>query len=303
MKNSFEIIGAPFGFGANIDGSCNAPDYLRKNGLTSKINQRRRNWGAEIHDSGDVIVSDTIIELIKKDCKAEAVAKYCKEVKKRVEEIFENGNKPIIIGGDHSITIGTIASANEFIKKSNPQNELGVIWIDAHADLNYNEDGNIHGKSAAILLGRLFSNNENYKGLSNVISKENIHYIGLRDIMPHEMSLINENNIKFYGMETVEEKGIIFIIEKILEELEKTTNGIFLSFDIDGCDGAIYQGCGTPEIGGLNAREAFEITYRVGQSNKFVGADFVEFSPSQDKNHLTNQLMIKLIDSLWGFRY
>lgn len=303
MKKSFEIIGAPFGFGANIDGSCNAPDYLRKNGLASKINQRIKNWGAKISDSGDVIVSDTVITLVKNNNKTEAVAKYCNELKTKVGETFSNGNKPIIIGGDHSITIGTIASADEFIKKNNSNNQLGVIWIDAHADLNYYEDGNIHGKSAAILLGNIFTNNENYKGLTNIISKENIYYIGLRDIMPHEMNLINENKINFYGMDKIEKKGIIFIIEKILKELEKNTNGIFLSFDIDACDGAIYQGCGTPELGGLNAREAFEIAYRIGQSNKFVGADFVEFSPMQDKDNLTNQLMIKLIDSLLGFRY
>lgn len=303
MKNNFDIIGAPFGFGANIHGSSNAPEHLRDNGLKSKINQRIKNWGAVISDKGNVEVSEEVSDLIKDNNKAEAVAKYCNELKDKISKSLENGCKPIIIGGDHSITLGSASSINEFIKKNDSNKNLGLIWIDAHADLNYYEDGNIHGKSAAILLGKLFHNKESYKGLSNLISPQNIHYIGLQDIMPHEMNLLNQENIKFYGMDKIEEEGIIPIISRILLELEERTDSIFLSFDIDACDGAVYSGCGTPEIGGLSGREAIEIAYRVGQSRKFIGADIVEFAPENDSNNLTNQLMIKIIDSLWGYRY
>lgn len=302
MKKIYDIIGAPFGFAANIEGSGIAPRFIRENGLNSKIRQRINNWETNIVDKGDILINSQVEELVSNKDILKAVQLYCNSLKESVLTSIKSNHIPIIIGGDHSISIANIAAASAHLKSMLPEGKLGLIWVDAHADLNNREDGNIHGKSVAVALGHVYQQAMQSSNLGNTVKPQNIVYIGVRDMMPHENKIILDNNIELYGMDAIEEYGIIKVIEKVINKLEETTEGIFLSFDIDGCEGSIFRGCGTPEVGGLTAREAIEIAYRVGRSEKFIGADIVELSPEDDCNGVTSQLVIKLVDALWGFR-
>jgi len=299
----YEILGAPFGFAAGAQGSNAAPAHLRSHGLNLRIGQRVRNWGTEIIDSGDISISPDVIELLERNETLKAVEVYCNDLYGRVVQSYLSGCTPIIIGGDHSISAGTIAASSFYLKRKFQSDNLGVIWVDAHADLSNLEHGNIHGKVAASLLG-LSAHDElnNIGGFSPKIKPQNLIYIGLSDLMPNEYKTLLEQDIQIFGIDEIQTKGIDKIIDLVVSKLEETADAIFLSFDIDSCDGGVYRGCSTPEIGGLSGREAIQIAYRITQSPKFIGADIVEFSPEDDTLQNTNQLVIKLIDAMLGYR-
>lgn len=303
MKRVYEIIGAPFGFAASKSGSNTTPDYLRKHGLNTKVRQRTREfWGSDIIDYGNVEVNCNIKQLCENENILEAVRLYCKELNDTVFQSYLRGNTPIIIGGDHSISIGTVSATSRYLKDLNGISNLGLIWVDAHADLNNQSNGNIHGKSVAISLGCVHGDVMGVSNLSSVIDAKNIIYIGIGDIMPNEYTTIKEKDICLYSMDKIDKFGIREIIEQTVRKLEETTDGFFLSFDIDACDGGVYRGCATPEVGGLTAREAIQVVHYAAQSTKFLGADIVEYSSEDDINGNTNQLVVKLIDALLGYR-
>lgn len=302
MRRSFEIIGAPFGFAANTCGSNNAPSYLRQHGLNTRIRQRIRSWDENIKDVGDILVENEMKELLEEKNIIKAVELYCYKLHQCVLNSYICGNTPIIIGGDHSISIGTISATASYLTSYLNLKNLGILWVDAHADLNYLDKGNIHGKSAAIALG--YGNESLIKmaGVSPMIKPENLIYIGIRDLMPNEDIIMKSNKIQLYGMDKIDELGIHRVIKEAVKKLEDSTDGFFVSFDIDACDGGLYQGCSTPEAGGLTAREAIQIAYWAGKSSKLLGADIVEFSPEDDRLGNTGPLVIKLIDAILGYR-
>lgn len=299
----YEILGAPFDFAAGAQGNSSAPSHLRENGLSLRVGQRVRNWGADITDSGDISVNSNIKELIEEKEILKAVELYCKCVYERVIHSYTKGYTPIIIGGDHSIAVGTIAAVNNYLLQEHQSNNLGVIWVDAHADLNDRISGNIHGKVAASILGISAHNALNNLGGKHCkIKPKNIVFIGLSDLMPNENVILKAHDIEVYGIDRIQREGINNILTKAITKLEATTDAIYLSLDIDACDGGVYRGCATPEIGGLPGREALEVAYRIGRSDKFIGADIVEFSPNDDTFQNTNQLVVKLIDAVLGYR-
>lgn len=299
----YEILGAPFDFASGTQGSSLAPSQLRQNGLSLRVGQRVRSWGADIIDSGDISVNCDIKKLLEQNEILKAVELYCKCVYERVIHSYTSGHTPIIIGGDHSIATGTIAATNSYLLQKSQFNNLGVIWVDAHADLNNRENGNIHGKVAASILGLCAHNELNSIGGNTCkVKPENIIFIGLSDLMPNEYMILKDNDIEVYGIDKIQNEGINSILNKAITRLEATTDAIYLSFDIDACDGGIYRGCSTPEIGGLSGREAIEVAYRIAQSEKFIGADIVEFSPENDIFQNTSQLVIKLLDATFGYR-
>ena len=194
-----------------VDGSGRIviPSYLRNNGLSQKISQRVRNWNTLVNDSGDVPVSSEAKELLERKDTLKAVVLYCNDLYDRVSQSYSSGNVPIIIEGDHSISSGTITASSNYLKQKHQSDNLGVIWVDAHADLSDWQHGNIHGKVAASLLG-LSAHQElnNIGGSTPKIKPQNIIYIGISDLMPNEYKIIQEQNIKLYGIDHIQALGI-----------------------------------------------------------------------------------------------
>ncbi len=203
------------------------------------------------------------------------------------------------MGGDHSIAIGTIAGVSKHYEN------LGVIWIDAHADLNTEEtspSGNIHGMPLAASLG---IGNEYLTDLYYPMSKvkpENLVMIGHRELDQGERKLVKEKGIKMYTMHEIDRMGMTKVIEESLEYLNRKTDGIHLSFDLDGLDPSDAPGVGTPVIGGISYRESHLAMEMLAEDDRIVSAEFVEVNPILDEKNKTAQVAVALISSLLGDR-
>lgn len=219
MSHQYEIIGAPFGFSGNMAGTSEAPVFLRQNGLNSRLGIRKTRWNANIKDSGDVIVSKEIEDLLDSNEVECAIALYCQSLYSKVLQSYNSNHTPIIIGGDHSISIATIAAAASFLREQFESDKLGVVWVDSHADLSDWSHGNIHGKIAASLLGYgAHDSLVQFGGYSPKLKPENLVYIGVNDLMPNEHRLIENEGIQVYGADIVESHGIHEVIEEVLRK-------------------------------------------------------------------------------------
>lgn len=302
----FDIIGAPFNQLGCVTTDQNTVDGLRELddkswvGLTDWIQVRTQRWGADIVDLGDVIVTTDIKNALDSDHKDKALMDYADTLKNKVLESYHHGRIPITIGGDHSIAVGTLQATMAFYQQQQGK-KVAIVWVDAHADINNSLDSNLHGKPLALLMN-LYPYNEWNMPADITINADDIYYIGVRDLMRNEYDLINELNITNYDMAFIEKYGFNAVVQMLMEKLERDYDHIYLSFDYDALDGSIFRACATPNVGGLTAREALHLVDSISSSDKFVGADFVEYMPELDDSGVSKELMVKLIDAVWGFR-
>lgn len=302
--NKFDIIGAPFNRVGFVNTKNNSVEPIRVsdpgcwNGLTQWINIRNNKWGADIVDRGDIEVNPEIESLLDSQNNLLALKKYSQDIVKRVLESFKTGRKPLIIGGDHSIAIGTISGVLNFYKRTRGE-RVAIIWIDAHGDCNDSDESNLHGKPLAILMNK-YSRWSIDKDLE--LSPRDIFYIGVRDLMPNEKRIIEENSITTYSIDRVDELGINQVISSIKKEIEDRYDRVYISFDYDSLDGSIFRSCATPNIGGLTSREVLNIINIFSQMGKFVGMDICEYLPELDNDLVSKELIVKILDTVWGFR-
>lgn len=293
-----DLIGVPMDFGAGRRGVDMGPSAIRYAGLNESIYA----LGHRIHESGNIAVpipemcqSDAEPKLRNLDC---IVPVSC-NLMARVSEIFEEGHFPITLGGDHSLSLGTIKGAAKHKK-------IGVLWIDAHTDFNTPDttpSGNIHGMPLAALTGRgdprLVGLGDEPKG---AISAARVAVVGARDIDPGERENLREAGVRVFSMHEVDSYGINTVMQQALDIVTRGTEGVYLSFDMDSIDPLYAPGVGTPVQGGLSYREAHLICEMVAESNKLVGMDFVEVNPILDDRNKTAELAVELILSALGKR-
>lgn len=306
MTNKFDIIGAPFNQLSFVTTNKNTLDFLREMdkktgvGLSDWIDVRNSRWQADIKDVGDVVVTDEIQALVDLGQKDAALHEYSQLLKLKLMQSFHAGRIPITIGGDHSIAVGSLQAVLQYYQQQRAK-KVAVIWVDAHADCNASLDSNLHGKPLAILM-----NQYPHHGWSIPteieVSPENIFYIGVRDLMRNEYQLVKSLNITNYDMPFIEQHGFNGMVQTLLARLEQEFDHIYLSFDYDVLDGSIFRACATPNIGGLSAREALHLVHTLASSAKFIGAEFVEYMPELDQGGISKELMVKMIDAVWGFR-
>ncbi|MGF1729504.1 arginase family protein [Photobacterium kasasachensis] len=306
MGNKFDIIGAPFNKLGCFPTDENTVDELRSLdehtwvGLSDWINVRTTRWSADITDTGDVEVCAQVQELIDTNNKEAALSLYCDQLKSKIVSSYKQGRIPITIGGDHSIAVGTVQATLDYYQKQRNE-KVAIVWVDAHADCNNSLESNLHGKPLAMLMNQYPHNGWSVEH-ELILSPKNIYYVAVRDLMPNEYQLINELGITNYGMDKIDSLGFRAVLTQLVETLEQDFDRIYLSFDYDALDGSIFRACGTPNVGGLSAREALTLVHALATSPKFVGVDFVEYLPELDKEGISKELMVKLIDAVWGFR-
>ncbi|MEW9670552.1 arginase [Ammoniphilus sp. 3BR4] len=216
-----------------------------------------------------------------------------------VPAMLKKDQFPLILGGDHSIAIGTIAGLAAKYKN------MGVIWFDAHADLNTAEtspSGNIHGMSLSASLGYGDPSLTELGGICPKIRPENVVIIGARQLDPQEKELIRSKGIKCYTMHEIDRYGMARVIEEAIQIVSANTDGVHLSFDVDSLDPAEAPGTGTPVRGGVNYREAHLALELMHESGIITSAEFVEVNPTLDKENRTSRLTVELIASLLGKR-
>ncbi|WAA09385.1 arginase [Fervidibacillus albus] len=294
-KKTISMVGVPMDLGQSRRGVDMGPAAIRYAGVVERL----ENLGYEINDLGNIE-----IENVGKDAKREirnvnAIVEVNRKLAHTVEKIMEEGSFPLVLGGDHSIAIGTIAGVSKFF------HQLGVIWYDAHGDLNTPEtspSGNIHGMPLATSLGLGERDLVNIGGYAPKLKYENIVIIGARSLDEGEKDLIKKKGIKVYTMHEVDRMGMSAIIEETIAYLKNKTDGIHLSFDLDALDPIYAPGVGTPVSGGVTFRETHLALEMLAETNLITSAEFVEVNPILDERNKTGSLTVELIGSLFGER-
>ncbi|PQP85335.1 arginase [Paenibacillus sp. PCH8] len=297
QRNEVAIIKVPFGLGGARGGAELGPDELITAGLRREIASLGRVLSKEVRiDCPSVAATPAVRNRVKYLNEVRQVSeKVCKEVSVAVEE----GAFPLVLGGDHSVAIGTFAGLTAHYSN------LGVIWFDAHADLNTEEhslSGNMHGMSVAASLGHSAYNLSHIAGAGAFINPSNLVYIGLRDLDEYEKEQIKRLGIQAFTMHDIDRIGIQQVIEQALATAGRGTDGIHVSFDMDCLDPREAPGVGTPVPGGLNYREAHYALELLASTNQVTSMELVEVNPLLDHNRHTARLGVELIASLLGKR-
>ena len=301
MKNHIDIIGFPMDLGADRRGVDMGASALRIAGIKNKLTV----LGYSVSDLGDIFIRNQEIQKIKnpKLKYLDEIAKTCTLLAKRVEKSLDNNRFPLCLGGDHSMAIGSIAGISAHCKKN--KKEPGLIWIDAHADMNTEEtspSGNIHGMSVAAAIGLGDYKLTNISGFSPKIKAENCVLIGIRSLDPLERVAIKKSGMTVYTMTDIDRKGINFIITKALKELTKRVQHIHVSFDLDSVDPAFAPGVGTPVPGGLNYRETHLIMETIAECGCMSSMEVAEVNPILDSKNKSAEFTVELIASSMGLR-
>lgn len=298
MGKHITIIGASMHWGQPRKGVDMGPDAIRYAGAVEKL----KNLGLQVEDLGNI---NPDIKRKKVDCAGKLnnlseVTEFNIRLAEETNKIAAGKSFPLILGGDHSIAIGTVAGISHHYKN------LGIIWFDAHGDLNTPEtspSGNIHGMPLAVSLGFGEQILTEIGGYRPKVKAENIVLIGVRELDDGEKTLIRHEQIKVYTMQDVNRYGMRTVMEETIQYFQKQqTDGVHLSFDLDSADPFYAPGVGTPVAGGLSDRECRLAMEMLAGSNLVTSAEFVEVNPLLDDRNKTSSLAADLIASLFGER-
>jgi arginase len=295
INPNISIIGVAIDLGAGTPGVSLGPSAIRYAGVIERLT----NIGYNVKDEGDILANRPIspeTDGVKLKFLDE-IARVNTELCNKVSRVMEEGRFPLVLGGDHSIAIGTIAGVAQHKKN------LGVIWFDAHGDINTEEtspSGNIHGMPVAVSLGFGHERLTSIGGSFRKLKPENLVYVGCRDLDPGERKVLKELGITVFTMHEIDRYGMTYVIEKAIKIAGDGTDGIHVSFDLDSLDPVYAQGTGTRVLGGLTYREANLALEMVALTGKVVSAEFVEVNPLIDNNNSTAKTAVILMGSLMG---
>jgi len=295
------IIGAPLDLGAGHRGVDAGPSAFRIAGLAKAVEA----MGFPVVDEGNIHV-EIPESLPQGDSQAKflaEIAQACDVQRQMVYQAMQKGYFPLVLGGDHSIAIGTIAGISQHYRETD--DEIGVIWVDAHADMNTpetTESGNIHGMPMSASLGLGAQILTHLGGFAPKIKAENVALIGIRDVDEAEKRLVKETGVKVFTMTDIDELGMPTVIRQAIEIAGSGTAGIHLSFDFDGLDPEVAPGVGTPVRGGIRYREAHLLMEKVALTGRMIGLEMVELNPILDVRNQTAELGVELIQSAFGKR-
>lgn len=277
------------------------PSAIRIAGLESRLEA----LGHRVTDSGDVdVMIPETLEVGAGSLRYKpAILAACEALRHVVESIHQSGATPLVLGGDHSIAIGSVAaSSNHFARESKA---LGLIWFDAHGDCNTpatTPSGNIHGMSLAVSLGLGDPDLVALGGREPKVQAKHAVLIGVRDLDPGERRTLQGSGVTIFTIRDVDERGMRDVVGEAIRIAAKDTAGIHLSFDLDVLDPEDAPGIGTPVPGGLTYREAHLAMELLNESGAIVSADFVEVNPVLDTRNSTGALAVELALSLFGKR-
>jgi arginase len=296
MDMALNIIGMPICYGTDKIGSNFGPDKFREMNILSLLKE----LGYNVQDLGNIEVAHVTDEH-KYSCHKhlkyyDVIIDANTKLAFKVYESISSGNFPVILGGDHSLGMGSIAGVSKHFKN------LGVVWIDAHGDLNTHDTtitGNVHGMPLAASMGKGPDKLVNLFEHRIKIKDENIVHIAGRDMDPGEVDLIKSSKIKAFSMENVRTHGADKIIKDSIEYLRGKVDAIHVSFDIDSIDSLFTPGTGTPVKDGLTIDDARKILVALAESGMMVSLDFVELNPLLDNNDETAKMSMSLIKSLF----
>lgn len=294
-QQPISVIGMPMDLGQGRRGVDMGPSAIRYAQLDAAL----KALGFDVEDLGDIQVpSPESIEIGDHHLKfLSAVCDVNESLANAVADVINRKRFPLVLGGDHSMAIGTIAGVAKNC------NKLGLIWYDAHGDLNTGDtspSGNIHGMPLAASLGIGHPDLIQVGGYTPKVRPENVVLIGIRELDKGEQAIAREMGLKVFTMHEIDRLGLARVMEEALYIVGKGTDGVHLSFDLDGLDPKDAPGVGTPVPGGITYRESHLALEMMSESGLITSAEFVEVNPILDQENITAKVAVALITSLFG---
>jgi len=298
-KKRVTLIGVPLDLGAGRRGVDMGPSAFR----VAEVDARIAELGYGVEDWGDLPVKiqetqgpgDPRLKYLKE------ILEVCEGLRERVGQSLTAGTVPVVLGGDHSVAMGTIAGVARHHRKR--KEKIGLIWFDAHADANTAEtspSGNIHGMPLAVALGLGAPSLVNLAGFSPMVDGRRAALVGIRDVDPAERGNVKASGIRAFTMRDIDERGMRSVMEEAIKRASTGTAGIHVSFDLDAMDPEEAPGVGTPAPGGISYREAHLAMEMLADTGRVLSAEFVETNPILDHGNGTARLGVELLTSLLG---
>ena len=300
------ILGVPLGFGASQTGSQLGVEAMRVSRTRGgTLTDHIRDLGYEVADYGNVQVAKPAAPASPDDNPKyiDEMVESCANIARDVKRVMADGAIPIILGGDHSIAIGSIAGLSSHVRDEG--NELGLIWFDAHADINTpatSLTGNIHGMPLAAILGRGDDRLVNLEGFAPKIKVEHCAHVGGRDLDAGERQAVNELGLRdnFFTMSDIDKRGMLECVEDAIRIASQASGGFAVTFDVDMIDPRFAPGSGTLVRGGATYREAHLALEVIAEHGGMRSFEIVEVNPMLDQSNITVELACELILSVLG---
>lgn len=294
-----KIIGVPMDLGAGRRGVDMGPSVIRIAGLDQALVR----LGYQVQDVGNINVMPPEA-MDKGNARARylpEISAVCNQLASMIEPALEEGSVPVVLGGDHSVAIGSASGVASHFRKKNQT--IGIIWLDAHTDINTPEtspSGNVHGMPLAALLGFGPKELTHVAGFSPKVKPENTVIIGARSVDPGERDLILKTGIRVYTMTDLDERGMATVIREAIEIACNGTAGFHATLDMDFLDPASAPGVGTREPGGATYRETHLAMEKIADSGKMLSLEITEVNPLYDTSNQTAHLAVDFILSALG---
>lgn len=300
-SSNIAIIGAPMDLGAGRRGVDMGPSAIR----VANLYERLQTLGYKVEDLGNVSVAqpESIVEGAANARYLKEIAATCTRLAGMVESVMDGGKFPIVLGGDHSIAIGTTAGLSSHYRKQSKK--IGMVWVDAHADMNTPESspsGNIHGMPLACCIGLGPPELADIYDYKPKVDPRNVALIGLRSVDAEERKIVQRMGVHAYTMRDIDERGLRWIMQEALEVANDGTEGFHLSFDMDSVEPGEAPGVGTPVKGGMTYREAHLAMESICDCDRMLGLEIVEVNPVIDEANRTAILAVELLMSALGKR-
>jgi arginase len=299
MPDKIRIIGVPMDLGASRRGVDMGPSALRVAGLQSRLKQ----LGRHVEDIGNVAVPQPEEQHYgEKNAKyLDEIAQACKGLADTVKKSLDEDMVPLVLGGDHSIAVGTTGGAAAHFHKQSKR--VGVIWLDAHGDMNTPDSspsGNIHGMPLAAIMGYGPPELTELGGIKPMVEPRNVSLVGIRDLDSKERRLVKDSGVHIFTMRDIDERGMREVMAEAIRFAGDDTAGICVSLDMDFVDPSDAPGVGTPVRGGVTYREAHLALEMIADSRSMVSFELVEINPVIDLHNTTALLGVELVLSGLG---
>lgn len=301
MQRPVHLVGVPLDLGGGRRGVDMGPSAMRIAGLSDRLVA----LGRTVVDRGDIPapIRESRVEGDGRKRYVSDIAAVCDALRLRCEDVLRAGALPVVLGGDHSLAAGSVAASAVHVRdKGKP---LGLIWVDAHGDMNTPESsvtGNVHGMPLAALLGGEPHELAVLGGFTPKVLPEHTVLVGVRNLDEREKALVRHSGVHVFTMKDIDRFGIATVTERAISAATDGTAGVHVSFDVDVCDPGIAPGVGTPVRGGLNYRESHMLMEMISDSSSLIALDIVEVNPVLDAHNSTALLSTELVLSALGLQ-
>jgi arginase len=298
-RRTIQVIGVPMDLGSGRRGVDMGPSAIRIAGLYQRLTE----LGHRVIDNGNIAIH-TMEELKVGDLHARYLAEISRANKAlalAVQQVVRRGHFPLVLGGDHSIAVGTVSGVAAWARRKGKK--IGVLWVDAHSDINTpgtSPSGNVHGMPLAALLGLGPPALSSICGRFRKVAPESVALVGIRSVDEGERTHLRRLGVHVYTMADIDRHGIHVVMEKAIENVTHETDLVHVSFDLDSVDPSLAPGVGTPVKGGLDYREAHLVMESLAHAGVMTSLEMVELNPILDDRNRSAEFALELVESALG---